>query len=51
MINESLIHSGDHFAIIRLDGLDPMITYGMGSANGHTTVAMWRDGKLHVCES
>ena len=23
----------------------------MGSANGHATIAIMREGKLHVCES
>ena len=78
----SLIKSGDTFQILRLDGLDPMIAWAMGSATGncsllllncfylyiyisntvnyiityamligHTTVAMWKDTELFVCES
>eukprot|EP00339_Tiarina_fusa_P021209 CAMPEP_0117027492 /NCGR_PEP_ID=MMETSP0472-20121206/20089_1 /TAXON_ID=693140 ORGANISM="Tiarina fusus, Strain LIS" /NCGR_SAMPLE_ID=MMETSP0472 /ASSEMBLY_ACC=CAM_ASM_000603 /LENGTH=48 /DNA_ID= /DNA_START= /DNA_END= /DNA_ORIENTATION= len=38
-IDESLVHSGDFIGIIRLDGLDPMLAWGMGSTTGHTTVA------------
>lgn len=45
------IHSGDFFGIIRLDGLDPMLAWAMGSTTGHTTVALWIDGELYVCES
>ena len=50
-LNESLIHSGDFLGIIRLDGLDPMIAYGMGSRTGHTTSPLWIDGELYVTES
>lgn len=35
-----MVHSGDFFGVIRLDGLDPMLAWGMGSTTGHTTVAM-----------
>jgi hypothetical protein len=45
------VKSGDFFGIIRLDGLDPMLAWGMGSNTGHTTVALWIDGELYVCES
>jgi len=31
--------------------LDPMIAWGMGGTTGHTTVALWIDGVLNVCES
>ena len=50
-IDESLIHSGDFFAVTRLDGLDPMIQYGSGSHNGHCIVALWMDGELYITES
>jgi hypothetical protein len=50
-VNESMIHSGDFFAITRLDGLDPMIGWGMGGTTGHTAVALWFDGVLYICES
>lgn len=46
-----LIHSGDFLGVIRLDGLDPMLAWGMGSTTGHTTVALWIDGELYICES
>eukprot|EP01098_Paradermamoeba_levis_P015413 TRINITY_DN782_c0_g1_i5.p1 TRINITY_DN782_c0_g1~~TRINITY_DN782_c0_g1_i5.p1 ORF type:complete len:430 (+),score=164.24 TRINITY_DN782_c0_g1_i5:326-1615(+) len=50
-LNESEIHSGDFFGVIRLDGLDPMLAWGMGANTGHTTVALRIDGVLYVCES
>eukprot|EP01091_Cochliopodium_minus_P010277 TRINITY_DN2685_c0_g1_i1.p1 TRINITY_DN2685_c0_g1~~TRINITY_DN2685_c0_g1_i1.p1 ORF type:complete len:499 (+),score=112.43 TRINITY_DN2685_c0_g1_i1:11-1507(+) len=50
-ISKSLVHSGDFFGVIRLDGLDPMLAYGMGSRTGHTTIAMWMEGELYICES
>lgn len=51
MLNESEIGSGDFFGILRLDGLDPMLTWGMGSSTGHTAVAAWEDGVLYIAES
>jgi hypothetical protein len=45
------VKSGDFFGVIRLDGLDPMLAWAMGSTTGHTTVAMWIDGDLYICES
>ena len=51
VLNESDIHSGDFFGVIRLDGLDSMLAFGMGSHTGHTTVALWEDGQLYVAES
>jgi hypothetical protein len=50
-IDETLIHSGDWFAIVRFDGLDNIIQYGAGSHVGHCTEALWINGTLHVCES
>ena len=50
-INQSLIMNGDTFDIMRLDGLDPMIAWAMGSATGHTAIALWRDDQLFLCES
>jgi len=50
-LNQSEINSGDFFGIIRLDGLDPMLAWGMGAHTGHTAIAMWIDGVLYVCES
>ena len=45
------VHSGDLFGVIRLDGLDPMLAWGMGSATGHITSAQWMDGELYIVES
>lgn len=50
-IDESQIKSGDYFAVMRLDGLDPMIMYGTGSHSGHTVMAMRFDGELYIVES
>ena len=50
-IDESLIQSGDYIAIMRLDGLDPMIMYGTGSRSGHSVMAMRFDGELYIVES
>eukprot|EP00298_Acanthocystis_sp_HF-20_P013871 c20540_g1_i1.p1 GENE.c20540_g1_i1~~c20540_g1_i1.p1 ORF type:complete len:590 (-),score=239.66 c20540_g1_i1:109-1878(-) len=52
ILDKSQIQSGDFFGIIRLDGLDPMLAWAMGSTTGHTTVALWgEDGELYICES
>eukprot|EP01136_Pigoraptor_vietnamica_P016724 Opistho-1_new@61011 len=51
VLNESDIHSGDPLVIIRLDGLDTMLAWGMGAHTGHFTVALWMDGELYVLES
>jgi len=51
IIPEDQIKSGDFFGIVRLDGLDPMLAWGMGSTTGHVTVAMWMEGELYVMES
>jgi len=50
-LNESLIHSGDFFGMMRLDGVDPMLAWAMGSTTGHVTVAVWIGGQLYICES
>jgi len=50
-LDESTIKSGDYFAIMRLDGLDPMIMYGTGSHSGHTVMALRFDGELYIVES
>lgn len=50
-IDESLIQSGDYFAVMRLDGLDPIIMYGTGSHSGHSVVALRMDGELYIVES
>mmetsp|Transcript_84665 Transcript_84665/g.168130 ORF Transcript_84665/g.168130 Transcript_84665/m.168130 type:complete len:666 (-) Transcript_84665:59-2056(-) len=51
VLQEDDIQSGDFFGILRLDGLDPMLAWGMGSHTGHTTVALWEDGQLYIAES
>jgi hypothetical protein len=43
VINESEVGNGDLFGVIRMDGLDPMLAWGMGATTGHMTVAMWMD--------
>lgn len=50
-INPDLIQDGDFLAIMRLDGLDPIIMYGTGSHIGHSTMALRFDGELYVVES
>jgi len=50
-ISTDQINSGDFFGITRLDGLDPMIIWGMGGTTGHTCVALWIGDQLNVCES
>jgi hypothetical protein len=52
-VDAAYIRSGDYFAIMRLDGLDPLISFGTGSRTGHSATAVWdpRDGNLYVCES
>ena len=50
-IDDSEIHSGDYFAVMRLDGLDPMIMYGTGSRSGHSVVALRMEGNLYIVES
>jgi len=50
-IPEENIQSGDYFAVMRLDGLDPMIMFGTGSRSGHSVMAMRFDGELYIVES
>lgn len=50
-IDKSQVKSGDFLGVMRLDGLDPMLAWAMGSHTGHTTIALWIDGELYVCES
>lgn len=42
-INESEVGNGDIMGVIRMDGLDPMLAWGMGATTGHMAVAMWMD--------
>jgi hypothetical protein len=46
-----LIKSGDNMQVLKLDGLDPLIAWGTGGRTGHTTVLVWEDIDLYVCES
>ena len=50
-IPESEIQSGDYLAVLRLDGLGPIIMYGTGSHSSHTVAALRMDGKLYIVES
>jgi hypothetical protein len=50
-IDEKDLRSGDYLAILRLDGLDPMIMYGTGSHSGHTTTVLFFDGEPYIVES
>jgi len=52
LVDASLINDGDFLGVIRLDGLDTVLAWAMGSTTGHTTIAL-RDpnGVLHICES
>jgi len=48
----SSIYSGDFIGVIRLDGLDTMLAWAMGSHTGHTTIAMRDENdELYVLES
>jgi len=46
LIDPALVSSGDFFGIIRLDGVDPMIAFGMGGSTGHVTMALRDAGAL-----
>jgi len=50
-IDEKTIQSGDFLGVLRLDGLDPMLAWAMGSHTGHTCIAIWIDNQLYVGES
>ncbi len=50
-IDPKTIRSGDFLAIERFDGLDMIIEYGTGSHVGHSTMALWIEGELHIVES
>lgn len=49
--DESLIQSGDFLAIMRLDGVDPIIMYGSGTHAGHSVMALRFDDGLYIIES
>lgn len=46
-----LIISGDFFGLIYYNGVGPLLGWGTGATLGHTTVALWIDAELNVCES
>jgi len=50
-LDKSAVMSGDYFAILRLDGLDPAIALLTGGATGHSAVAVWNGSELYVVES
>lgn len=50
-LDESEIHSGDYVMITRFDGIDQIIGYGAGAGPGHSTVAIWFEDGLYICES
>jgi hypothetical protein len=50
-IDKSEVKSGDYLAILRLDGIDPLIMWGTGGHTGHTAIALWFGEDLYVCES
>jgi hypothetical protein len=51
-IDAASVRSGDYLAILRFDGLDPMIGFGTGfGGTGHSAVALWRNGTLFVVEA
>lgn len=50
-IDESLVNSGDFFAIRKFDGTGNLVEYGTGSHVNHCTVALRVDGKLYIAES
>ena len=49
--DESNIQSGDFLAIMRLDGVDPIIMYGSGTHAGHSVMALRFDDGLYIIES
>lgn len=48
---ESEVRNGDMFGILRMDGLDPMLAWGMGATTGHVVTALWIEGELFIVES
>jgi hypothetical protein len=50
-LDTKLIKSGDNMQVLKLDGLDPLIAWGTGGRTGHTTLLVWEDIDLFVCES
>ena len=50
-LDESDLRAGDYLAILRLDGIDPLIMWGTGGHTGHTAVLLEFDDGFYVCES
>eukprot|EP00943_MAST-04B_sp_MAST-4B-sp1_P004532 g4532.t1 len=51
-IDKNIINSGDTLQVLKLDGLDQLISWGTGGRTGHVTIAVWgTDGELYICES
>lgn len=55
-LDPSVLRSGDYLAILRMDGLDPLIAFGTGfGATGHSAVCVWKgtgaDRQLFIIES
>lgn len=50
-IDPKNVRSGDYLAIMRFDGLDPTIAFGIGGHTGHSAIAVWEGDQLYVCES
>jgi len=51
LIPDSFIYPGDTFGIIRMDGLDPMLGWAMGSTTGHVAVALEINNSIYIAES
>merc|ERR1712093_569099 len=52
VIDSSLLRTGDSLAIVRLDGLDPLVCFGTGGRTGHVaTVLVDDNGEVFVVES
>ena len=45
------VHSGDIFASVRMDGIDPLVIATTGSRIAHIQIALKIDGVMNVCES
>lgn len=50
-LTRDIVPSGSYLAVLRLDGLDPVIAWGIGGHTGHSCVAVWEGNQLWVAES
>lgn len=50
-LDPELIHDGDIFLTLGLNGLGPMIMYGTGGRVDHTVTALHIDDELYIVES